>query len=391
MKTKYQLVIIGNYDTFKKEVVDTFLVRATQLGIEKESLEIIYETNFDNDYRPNCPTVCLYFAKGGTFININILEKLINDAVFILPTVSDLNAFSSLVPPQLKPINGLRLGDVNDVESVVGRIMEGLSLLRASRRLFISYRRIESRSIAIQLYEYLDQCGFDVFLDTHSIRPGDIFQDELWHRLVDTDVVVLLDTPGFLESEWTEKELAKASAMNIGILQLIWPNHKQIPYSTLSYPYNLCASDFEKSDYQTKGASLIDLTLKSIASDVESLRARNLASRQDTLIQEFTSSAKRLNIKAYLQPEKFITVTKKDGKDLALIPTVGVPQAFTYNQTDELIKRIREHNLPEIFLLYDHRNIIQKWERHLTWLNLYLPVKSVKITEIETWMLKSNL
>lgn len=388
MKIKYQLVVIGNDDTFKKNVVDTFLLRVKDLGLEDDSAKIIFDSTFIADYKPNSPTVCLYFGKGGLYTSIDILDKLITDAVFILPIVSDLSNFSDLIPAQLKPINGFELKDVNGIEAVVARVMEGLSLLRTSRRLFISYRRIESRSIAIQLYENLDQCGFDVFLDTHSIRPGDMFQDELWHRLVDTDVVVLLDTPGFLKSEWTEKELAKASAMSIGVLQLIWPNHKQTPYSTLCYPFYLSESDFEKNDYSGLTANLTTDSLKTISSDVESLRARSLASRQDNLIQEFTATAKKMKVIANLQPEKFITLTRKDGKELAIIPTVGVPQAFTYNQTEELIKRIREHNLPEIFLLYDHRNIIEKWQRHLTWLDLYLPIKTIKITEIENWMLK---
>ena len=387
MKIQYQLVVIGNDDSFKSDVVDTFTIRVRELGLEKDSIKIIYESNFTVDYKPNSPTVCLYFGKGGTYANIDILDKMIGDATFILPIVSDLTRFSDLIPIQLKPINGFELKNLSEIEAVVARVMEGLSLLRISRRLFISYRRVESRSIAIQLYEHLDQCGFDVFLDTHSIRPGDMFQDELWHRLVDTDVVVLLDTPGFLKSEWTEKELAKASAMSIGVLQLIWPNHIQTPYSTLCYPLYLNESDFGHN-YTGLTSTLTTQSLKTISSNVESLRARSLASRQDNLIQEFTSTAKKMKVAANLQPEKFITLTRKDGKELALIPTVGVPQAFTYNQTEELIKRIREHNLPEIFLLYDHRNIIEKWQRHLTWLDLYLPIKTVKITEIENWMTK---
>lgn len=237
------------------------------------------------------------------------------------------------------------------------------------------------------MYEYLDQCGFDVFLDTHSIRPGDVFQDELWHRLVDTDIVVLLDTPGFLESEWTEKELAKASAMGIGVLQLIWPQHKQTAYSMLCYPIYLDEKDFELNDYSASSANLTNSSLKVISSDVESLRARSLASRQDNLIQEFTATAKKNNVVANLQSEKIITIKNKAGNEIALIPTVGVPQALTYNQTEELIKRIRAHDLPEVFLLYDHRNIIEKWQRHLIWLDLYLPIKTLKITEIESWML----
>jgi hypothetical protein len=388
MKIKYQLVIIGSDNGVRKGVVDTFLLRVHELGLERNSIEILDVLNFADVYKPNSPTVCIYFGNAGTHSSIDILDKLISDAVFILPIVDDLGKFSDLVPAQLLPINGFELNDIKDIEAVVARVMEGLSLLRASRRLFISYRRIESRSIAIQLYEHLDQCGFDVFLDTHNIRPGDSFQDELWHRLVDTDVVVLLDTPGFLKSEWTEKELAKASAMSVGILQVIWPSHKQNPYSTLCYPFYLSESDFEDNDFKSATANLTSKLLKTISNEVESLRARSLASRQDNLIQEFTATARKMKVEANLQPEKFITLARSDGKEIALIPTVGVPQAFTYNQTEELIKRIREHQLPEILLLYDHRNIIDKWQRHLTWLNLYLPIKALRITEIEDWILK---
>lgn len=387
MKTKYQLVVLGD-NHLKDEIIETFIKRVDDLGLESDSTSIIDETNFSHDYKPNSPTVCLYFGIGGIHANLGILDLLINHAVFILPIVSNLATYSNLVPAQLKSINGFELKNEKDIESLVARIMEGLSLLRAARRLFISYRRVESRSVAIQLYEKLDQCGFDVFLDTHSIRPGDSFQDELWHRLVDTDVVVLLDTPGFLDGEWTMQELAKASAMSIGVLQIIWPEHLQKPYSTLCYPYYLINSDFVKSDFRSPITNLTDEALKAISSDVESLRARSLASRQDNLIEEFTSTAKRMKISVDLQPEKFLTLTKKNGNEIAIIPTVGVPQSLTYNQTEELIKRIRKNKLPEIFLLYDHRNIIEKWQKHLIWLDLYLPIKAVKVTEIENWIAK---
>jgi hypothetical protein len=388
MKAYYQLVIIGNEEKYRTHVCDTFATRTDELGLDKEAFKILSEANFYAEYKPSNPTACLYLCNGGLHTSLDILEILIEDAAFILPVVPDIEKFENLVPNQLIPINGFELRDGKDVEAVAARAMEALSLLRNSRRLFISYRRIESRSIAIQLYEYLDQKGFDVFLDTHSIRPGEIFQDELWHRLVDTDVVILLDTPGFLESKWTEKELAKASAMSIGMLQLIWPNHNQIPYSTFCHPYFLNEADFEGEKYTGLSSTLKMGSLHSIGSNVESLRARSLASRQDNLIQEFTATAKEMKLPVNLQPEKFITLKMKNGKDIALIPTVGVPQAFTYHQTEELIKRIREQDLPEIFLLFDHRNIIERWQKHLKWLDLYLPIKSVKITEIESWMNK---
>ena len=109
---------------------------------------------------------------------------------------------------------------IRDWDRVASVLLEGLGLLRKSRRLFISYRRVETQGVAIQLYEQLDASGFDVFLDTHSLRPGEPFQEVVWHRLADTDVVVLLDSPGFLASRWTEEELARANSTNLQILQL---------------------------------------------------------------------------------------------------------------------------------------------------------------------------
>ncbi len=98
MKFKYQLILIGNDDTFKNKVVDTFLLKVQELGLDNDSIKIIYNTNFDTDYKANCPTVCAYFGKGGLHTDIDFLDQLITDAVFILPIVSNLTIFSSLVP-----------------------------------------------------------------------------------------------------------------------------------------------------------------------------------------------------------------------------------------------------------------------------------------------------
>jgi hypothetical protein len=106
---------------------------------------------------------------------------------------------------------------------MVSVAFENFRLLRSERRLFISYRRVESQGIAIQLYEALDALGFDVFLDTHGVPPATDFQSVLWHRLADSDVVVLLDTPDFRTSRWTVQELARANATSLQILHLLWP------------------------------------------------------------------------------------------------------------------------------------------------------------------------
>ena len=85
---------------------------------------------------------------------------------------------------------------------------------------------------------------FDVFIDLRSVPPAVDFQSELWHRMSDADVVVLIDTPGFRESRWTTAELAKANATNIQILHLLWPGQKEDALSSFSHFMTLERSDF---------------------------------------------------------------------------------------------------------------------------------------------------
>lgn len=387
MITKYQIIKIGSYNPFYKEVLNTFYHHIEELGLAKESIIEIDENNFNTEYKGNAPTFCLYFGSdSGLFKNIDLLEILIKDANLILPIASDITKFKFQIPKELENVNGFELATTNDIEKLVSCILEGLSLLRLSRRIFISYKRDESSTVAIQLFEQLEKNGFDVFLDTHSIRPGEPFQEELWHRMADTDVVVLLNTPGFLNSNWTTQELAKANSMSIGILQVIWPSHKLERDAELSIPLQLSDSDFGNKIFKKPTSYLNPNTISNIISQVESLRARSLASRQDNIITEFIASSNRVGKKADLQSEKFITIKRSDGKELVIIPTVGVPQAFTYNQSEELVSRIKSQNTVEAYLLFDHRNIREKWIKHLDWLDNYLPVKTIKIVKAEEWL-----
>ncbi len=57
--------------------------------------------------------------------------------------------------------------------------------------------------------------------------------------------------------------------------------------------------------------------------------------------------------------------------------------AFTYHQSEELVKRIKSKHVVGTYLLYDHINIREKWLEHLAWLDQYLKVQSIKIFEVE--------
>lgn len=373
---KYQLIILGYPNKFEQAILDLLFKQIDELGMNRDMLHILKRDNFKNGYHANYPAYCLYMGDINQETDLDILTILKNDATLILPIVSDLTKFDESIPEILKNQNGFKLSNEEEIPSLVSCILEGFCLIRTSRKVFISYKRSESSHVAIQLYEALEKSGFDVFLDTHSIRPGEPFQEELWHRMTDSDIIVLLNTTNFLESNWTKQELAKANSLSIGIIQVIWPNLKLIPQAHICKPIQLKDKDFDDDTHK----KLVDSIVENIISSTEVLRARTLAARQDNLTSEFISFANQSNVEVTLHPDKFISIYKNN-EEYIIIPTIGVPQSLNCNNAEELILRIKQEKPKCIYLLYDHVNIRDKWLRHLEWLNKYLPVQSLKLSE----------
>lgn len=157
------------------------------------------------DFSDRTATVAIFFgADRAEYPEAVRLSKL---GVPVVPIVSAAACVSAELPAELRSINAM-FHDVADIglRRVVTAALQCLGLLPAQRRVFVSYRREESADVALQLYEALSARHFDVFLDTHSVSVAADFQAALWHRLCDSDVLVMLDTPGYFSSRWTTVE-----------------------------------------------------------------------------------------------------------------------------------------------------------------------------------------
>tara|TARA_R110002051_G_scaffold108607_6_gene181363 strand:+ start:7475 stop:8641 length:1167 start_codon:yes stop_codon:yes gene_type:complete len=385
MKYKYQLILLGSLGKSSDGIKDLFFEMVTDLQLPKDTFDIITQTNFSQNYKENQPSFCLYFGDLlGDYKNLDLVKKLINDATPILPIFQ--NSFKKEIPTVLGNYNAQEFDDSKD-SKIVNLALESFGKLRQTRKVFVSYKREDSSSVAIQLYEALERNNFDVFLDTHSIKQGELFQEELWHRMTDCDVIIMLNTPGFMTSRWCKEELAEASAKQIGILQLIWPEHSLESISHICQPIQLQKSDFVRNIYLSKNSSKLKATIvKNIVDEAESLRARNLAARQDNLITEFTNIASKHGKTINLQPERFLTEDLIGNKRRIFIPTVGIPQSIDCNQSDELKEEIEEFDVESIHLIYDDIRIREKWLNHLDWLNKYLDIKTLKKQDFDTWL-----
>ncbi|MGB3727593.1 MAG: toll/interleukin-1 receptor domain-containing protein [Glaciecola sp.] len=388
MTYKYQLILLGDKGKNVNNITTKFFESVSELKIPQNSFVKITASNFSQAYKENQPAFCIYLGnQSGRFVDLGLIEKLVKDAVPILPVF--FSSFETEIPKELENYNGQKF-EASAENKIVNLALESFGKLRQTRRVFVSYKRDESSSVAIQLYEALERNNFDVFLDTHSINKGDLFQEELWHRMTDCDVIVMINTPKFMTSRWCKEELAEASAKQIGILQLIWPGHSLENIANICKPLQLTKLNFLNEDISSiNSPKLKESYIDTIVQEVESLRARNLAARQDNLITEFTNLANKHGKHIHLQPERFLTEDLGDNKRRIFIPTIGIPQSIDCNQTDELKQEISDYDIDSIHLIYDDIRIREKWLQHLNWLNNYLNVKTLKKQNFDQW-LQSN-
>lgn len=393
MEYKYQLILLGSDIDAKTRILTRVFQKLKDLGLHENILRIIDANKNYQDYLGNQPAFGVYFGDvDRNHKHLDITDKLIKDGTMILPVHfgADESAFSREIPSILSNQNGLQFKE-NELDRIANIILEAFELLRSARKIFISYRRNESTSVAIQLYEALESYNYDVFLDTHTIGKGEPFQDELWHRMTDCDVIVLLNTPKFLESHWCKEEFAEAGTKKIGLVQLVWPNHdiKKIDSgSHISYPMVLKESDFVDNIYNNKERSkLVEVAVEEVIQMVESVRARNLASRQDNLITDFRNIADECGRNITVQPEKFLTEDLPSGKRIIYIPTIGIPQS-TSCQSAEIRHEIEVNKNTSIRLIYDDLRIRDKWLKHLDWLNgnFKKDILTLKKQEFKSWL-----
>lgn len=90
------------------------------------------------------------------------LEAVREEAIPVLPIACTDADLAEALPEQIRRLNALRWNGESEAEIAVLRF---LGIIEADRQLFLSYRRAETNSLAIQLRHALSERAYDVFLD----------------------------------------------------------------------------------------------------------------------------------------------------------------------------------------------------------------------------------
>lgn len=383
---KYHFVLLAGHGATAPETLKTTIQRrVSDLGLDPTS-DIAFAGAADVavlDYDRQ-PVVAAFFAAASRGAALDAAaDALTTRGVFVLPVVNDVAGYRNNVPTCLHSVNAhVVAADDHDLESVAQRLLEEIRLLREKRLLFISYRRTEAAGVAEQLYRVFDDRAFDVFLDTHSVRSGLEFQSVLWDQIADADVLILLDTPTALSSRWVQQELSRAHTLGLEVLQLVWPGHTRSPGTDLCEPLYLDPNDFsDPTAFGRAATSLSEAASHRIATLVESLRARSIAARRTRIIGELQREATAAGFGLQIQPARFVEVYRSGRAAIRIYPIVGHPDSrqvhFCHDGcgTDKV----------EGILLYDPLGMQPPRSAHLAWLNGYLPLKAMPVTDLPGW------
>ena len=384
MYFKYQIIFLGDVANPACEAIKRrFYEKTHEMGLPTESFIEIYSGNFTACYQNKQPSIVYYFGKkDNNNLDADKLDILMTNGDAIIPVYFQKDSFLEEIPKVAWKMNGKVYSD-EKTDAFVNYALEALRLMRQNRKLFISYRRSDSTVIANQLFDALVRCNYDVFLDTYSIGAAKNFQEELHHRLSDCDILIQLYTKEFKASEWCLEEITAANQKQIGVIELVWPDMKLDIHNHLCEPILLTKDDF-LTDYTNQNALLTDDTVNKISKTVESVRARNMAARQDGLVGEFIKEAQKVG-RVMIQEYKYLVERLEDDNVNVFIPAVGVPQSFDCFESLQF-KSLLKNPKTRIYLIYDDLRIKRRWIEHLDWLNKSLEVQTIKKNDFPLWL-----
>ena len=385
MLFKNQIVFLGDISNPAcQKIRDRFHEKISDMGILDEMFIDLYAFNFDKLYQNNQPSFVYYFGKKGhQNKDEHILNLLLSNGDPIIPIFFTKGAFYDEIPKVLQIMNGKEF-NIDNLDSFVNYALESLRMLRKNRRLFISYRRTDSSKIANQLFDSLIRCNYDVFLDSYSINVATNFQEELNHRLSDSDVLIQLYTEGFKNSRWCKEEIASANQKQIGVVEIVWPNVELDKHNYLCEPVILKPDCFD-GNFEDVDALLNENVVNQVSIVVESVRARNMAARHDNIVGEFIKEANKHG-KQIVQEYIYLVERINNTDKRIFIPAVGVPQSYDCFESLRFKSVIQQNDI-EIYLIYDDLRIKKRWIEHLDWLNnSSLEVKTIKKKEFALWL-----
>jgi len=226
-----------------------------------------------------------------------------------------------------------------NVAEALPAILARAEITSAATRVFISYRRLETLQVALQLFDRLTHEGFEVFLDRFSIPPGYDFQRRLTQELEDKSMIVLLESKFLKDSKWTQHEIDFAKRNRLGLMSVRMPDVEEqevIPSVSFDSRVALTKTDFicepteervatNKMIRMKQWSALTDNALEGVVADIKRTHASALFRRRHRLRSDLVAQLRTKGLAVQYQSAGPLLVTW--GTDEHLIwPTTRPPE-----------------------------------------------------------------
>lgn len=389
---KYQVVVMGpSKEQFHGVLITELEGRIADLGLDKtKDFEVIQAKESSRiDWEGTPVGVWFGGVAGLDQHDVDVLQQMLKENCSVFPVVEDLHHYGELVPSDLHRINGHlwnKMDQNNDTEGclrLVTNILQVFRLTRPQRQAFISYRRSDTRGVAVQLFDELSQRGYRPFLDTWSVESGVDFQQALFGRMADVDLLIFLDSPNALTSRWVHHELARANDLGLGAVQLVWPNHQRTAGTEFSDWIQLQLSDFHRQTADPEDM-LTTQAVATVVSLTERARIRSLKARRARVVADLVDRAKEAGMEAVVPPVGVITLYRANTAVGKVIPFVGIPDAYTIEQEQ---KSLQDSPASSARIVYSGLGMNSDWADHLEWLNTHADfLMTAQIDLIDDWL-----
>jgi hypothetical protein len=180
----------------------------------------------------------------------------------------------------------------------------------------------------------------------------------LWHRLCDSDVLLMLDTASYFDSRWTEAEFGRALAKGILVLRVGWPGIS--PSTRLGTAARI---DLVGADFVTGSERLKSDAIEKIRVQLEAVRCSSQAVRNLNLVSTIRGAVERIGGKIKgVGRHMAVSLELPSGLKVVVYPAVGVPTSVNLNDAAD------DAQTEHIGVVYDHVGLHSTWLKHLSWL-----------------------
>lgn len=371
MPVLYELLVLGNTSNKQVAEIKQLISQALKPFLFQLGREVAWVINPSELKLDSQKATAVVFFGGKNASTVH-LQSLLQNNIPILPVVSQSIKVQEEIPAVLSSLNCLSYSE-GGAQRVATALLECVGLLPRQRRVFVSYRRNEARQAALQLFDELSSRLFDVFLDTHKISPSEDFQAMLWHRLCDSDVLIMLDTPNYFESRWTTAEFGRALAKGFSILRVVWPNISSSKRTVLLKKVELLEKDINPNS-----GLLSNNAIDQICSKLEVVRSKSIAIRNLNLAERIRYAIEQIGGTIVgVGMNKTIYIRLADGTNVVVYPNIHAPNSkFLHNA-------IKNSPNSSVAIVFDHIGLHPDWLEHLEWLGSQIQsARWVKAAEV---------